>query len=190
VERPSVLDGHGSPSSHYHGHGPIPYVKVVDIKNWRVIENPKYSIPVDIANRYRRKKLLKPYDLVTPTRASRNIGLFGVIMPSQTEVILTREIAIWRVVENARRIEPWLLLALMSLKVVHDQFNFLVLMQMNREDLGERYKAILLPIPRDVDQREQWLNPIRKYFEATALARSSYDLLDKQLDHTLFADRP
>ena len=29
-----VLEGHGSPSSHYKGKGEIPYVKVVDIKNW------------------------------------------------------------------------------------------------------------------------------------------------------------
>jgi len=185
-----VFDGHGSPSSHFHGRGNIPYVKVVDIKNWRVIENPNYAIPDEIATRLRRSKMLQPYDLVTPTRASKNIGLFGVIMPWQTQVILTREIAIWRVPDAANRLDPWLLLALMSLKVVHDQFKFLVLMQMNREDLGSRYREVVIPIPRKEEQRQKWSRPIGKYFEAMSLARASYDELSKQLDPELFADRP
>lgn len=185
-----VLDGHGSPSSHYHGRGPVPYVKVVEIKNWRVNENPKYCIPEDIATEFRRDKVLHPYDLVTPTRASRNIGLFGVIMPWQTHVILTREIAVWRIPEGARRLDPWLLLAMMSLRAVHQQFNFLVLMQMNREDLGGRYRELLLPIPRKKAQREKWSKPIREYFGALASARSSYEDLGSQLDPNLFVDRP
>jgi type I restriction enzyme M protein len=185
-----VTEGHGSPNSHFHGHGSTPYVKVVDIKNWRVIENPKYAIPEDIAAKYRKARPLKPFDLVTPTRASKNIGLFGVIMPWQTKVVLTREIEIWRVTKGAKRIDPWVLLALVSLGAVHDQFNFLVVMQVNREDLGERYKELLLPLPTSAEKREEWAWPIRDFFEATIRARESYDNLGKQLDPTLFADRP
>ena len=92
-----VFEGHGSPNSHFKGRGTIPYFKVVDIKNWRINENPGYFIPVDVATRYRKTKILHPFDLVTPTRASKNIGLFAVVMPWQTNVILTREIFVWRV---------------------------------------------------------------------------------------------
>jgi type I restriction enzyme M protein len=185
-----VMDGHGSPSSHFKGRGPVPYVKVVDIKNWRINENPEYFMPEDVAAKYRRGKTLHPYDLVTPTRASKNIGLFAVVMPWQTQVILTREITIWRVASEATRIDPWLLMALMSLRVVHDQFKFLVLMQMNREDLGRRYRELLIPLPRDEDRRQAWAQPIRDYFEAVTKARASYDALASQLDPRLFADRP
>jgi type I restriction enzyme M protein len=185
-----ILDGHGSPSSHCHGKGPVPYVKVVDIKNWRVIENPKYSVPTDVADKFLKRKKLLPHDLVTPTRASRNIGLFGLIMPWQTTSVLTREIAIWRTTDVAKRIDPWLLLALLSTKVVHDQFHFLVLMQMNREDLGHRIRELLIPIPKDAMRREQWSKPIHEYFEATTLARVKYDDLSQYLDPALFVDRP
>ena len=185
-----VGEGHGSPSSHYHGRGPVPYIKVVDIKNWRIIENPKYAIPEDVAESYIKRRPLKPYDIVTPTRASRNIGLFGVVMPWQTHVVLTREIAVWRVARHAARITPWLLLALMSLRDVHEQFRFLVLMQMNREDLSNRFREVLLPIPRTEEQRERWAKPVRDYFEATARVRESYDELADQLSPELFADRP
>jgi len=74
-----VMDGHGSPNSHLTGRGPVPYVKVVDIKNWRIIENPSYGIPADTADHLRKGRYLRSWDIVSPTRASRNIGLFGVL---------------------------------------------------------------------------------------------------------------
>ena len=185
-----VTPGHGSPMGHFKGRGTVPYVKVVDIKNWRMIENPKYFIPEGAAARLRRSRPLQPYDLITPTRTTRNIGLFAVVMPWQTQAVLTREIAVWRVPASAKRIDSWLLLALMSLKVVHDQFKYLVLMQMNREDLGERYREVLLPVPKDQSLRDSWSAPIAAYFGAVAKARESYDVLEGSLDPRLFADRP
>lgn len=185
-----ILPGHGSPSTHYHGRGSVPYIKVVDIKNWRIVENPKYYIPEDIAARKRRNRYLQSFDLLTPTRASKNIGLFAVVMPWQTHVILTREIAIWRVKSKAKMIDPFLLIGMLSLDVVHSQFNYLVLMQTNREDLGQRYREVLLPIPRSETTRNQWSGPVKSYFDALIESRLSYDKLGEVLDPRLFIDRP
>ena len=74
--------------------------------------------------------------------------------------------------------------------MVHQQFRYLVLMQMNREDLGSRFRELLLPLPRKAGLREEWSRPIREFFEASAAARSKYDDLAKTLDPNLFADRP
>ena len=185
-----IMEGHGSPSSHYKGKGEIPYVKVVDIKNWRINENSKYFMPRQIAEKYTAKRPLQPYDLLTPTRASKNIGLFGVVMPWQTDMILTREIFIWRLKDEGERIDRWLFLALASLKVVHQQFNYLVLMQMNREDLGNRYRDLLLPIPRTSESREKWAGPVRRYFEALTQARKNYEEMRDELAPSMFVDRP
>ncbi len=185
-----VSPGHGSPSSQLTGRGPVPYVKVVDIKNWRIIENPSYGIPTDTADTLRKGRHLRAWDIVTPTRASKNIGFFGVVMPWQTDLVLTREIAVWRVKEGAKALSPSLLLALMSLKVVHDQFDYLVLMQMNREDLGERFREVVLPIPRTAESLAGWAEPVRQFLDAQAAARESYTKLGSRLDPALFADRP
>ena len=185
-----VFNGHGSPSSHYKGRGEVPYVKVTDIKNWRMNENPSYLIPKDIADKERRGRYLQKFDLVMPTRASKNIGMFGVVMPWQKDCILTREIAIWRVSKNASRIDWALLLMLASLKVVFHQYRHLVLMQMNREDLSERYRELILPIPRDRGKRQAWADPVRSYFESMASARDAYDRLGDVLGSDRFADRP
>ncbi len=184
-----VMAGHGSPSSHYKGRGFVAYVKVSDIKNWRVNENPANALPKDIADIERRGRHLKPFDLVTPTRACKNIGLFGVVMPWQTDVILTREINIWRAREGAT-VDWALLLALCSLRVVFDQFQHLVLMQMNREDLSDRYRDLLLPVPRDKGKRHEWADPIREFFEAQIKARTSYERMAEVFSPEMLADRP
>ena len=88
--------GHGSPHGQFKGRGTVPYVKVSDIKNWRIIENPKYFIPEETAEKLRRSRYLKAFDVVIPTRASKNIGLGAVVMPWQTHVVLTKEIAVLR----------------------------------------------------------------------------------------------
>ena len=186
-----VIEGHGSPSSHYKGKGDIPYVKVVDIKNWRVNE----ELELFHATRSRRKvhKEETPH-AVRFVDSNQSQQEHWIVRSSyamgRTEVILTREVFIWRIRERGKRIDRWLFLALASLKVVHDQFKYLVLMQMNREDLGRRYRELLLPIPRTRRAREKWSAPVRRYFEAQTAARTSYNALTSELDPSLFTDRP
>lgn len=184
-----IFGGHGSPKGHFKGKGVVPYIKVVDIKNWRVIENPKYFIPDGEAKRLRRNRPLQSFDLVTPTRASKNIGLLGVIMPWQTHAILTREIVTFRTLDP-NVISQWLLLVMMSLKVVNEQFRYLVLMQMNREDLGSRIRELKIPIPRTTAGRDKWSADARDYFTSLVKARESYDSLLENIHVDRFADRP
>ena len=184
-----IYTGHGSPKSNFKGKGTISYIKVSDIKNWKIIENSKYAIPVDEAKRLRRGWDLEPFDLVTPTRASKNIGLLGVIMPWQTDVVLTKEIMVMRIADT-RRLTPWLVLVMMSLEVVNDQFRYLVQMQTNREDLGRRIREMMLPIPKSRRTRGKWQEHVRGYFEAMVQAHAEYDKLLGNLDAEAFVDRP
>ena len=181
--------GHGSPKAFFKGKGTVPYIKVSDIKNWRIIENSKYAIPVEEASRLRGGRTLAPYDLVTPTRASKNIGLLGVIMPWQTDVVLTKEIAVIRVADKSR-LTPWLVLVMMSLSVVNNQFRHLVLMQTNREDLGRRILELKLPIPNGNAERERWGRHVKRYFEALSKAHAEYGRLLDTIDAGGFVDRP
>ena len=185
----TLESGHGSPISHFKGKGTVPYIKVSDIKNWRINENSKYFIPHGEANRLRGSRRLKPYDLVTPTRASKNIGLLGVVMPWQTHIVLTKEILILRVPERSR-VSLWLILVLMSLRVVNDQFRYLVQMQTNREDLGKRILELQVPLPNDLTLQAQWEDHARGYLQAMAAARSKYSKLLEALDEGEFVDRP
>ena len=181
--------GHGSPRAQFKGKGTVPYVKVSDIKNWRINENPKYFIPEEEADRLRRDRFLQAFDILIPTRASKNIGLGAVVMPWQTHVVLTKEVASLRCTSKSS-LSPWLLLVMLSLRVVNNQFRFLVQMQTNREDLGMRLLELKIPIPNEDTVRLQWERPAKDYIRSLVDARKSYEMLLKNLGAAHFVDRP
>jgi type I restriction enzyme M protein len=187
----AAFSGHGSPPGNARGTGSIPYVKVTDLKNWRVNENPTNYIHESVANQLRsRGPRLEYGDLVGPARASSNIGQFSLILPWQTDIVLTREVLILRVQDNARGMDAFLLLALMSLKVVQGQYANLALMQTNREHLGDNWREVQIPIPSTKRDREKVARPVREYFGALVAARDSYNGIFDVYDSNDFGTRP
>ncbi len=187
----SGFAGHGSPPTTVRGRGDVPYVKVTDLKNWRINENPTNFVPEQVASRYRRRGPdLQFGDLVSPARASSNIGQFSMVLPWQTRVILTREVLVLRVEENDQEVDAFLLLALLSLRVVQRQYAYLTLMQTNREDLSDRWLEVQVPLPRTRPQRRKLAAPVRDYFQAIVQARESYEEMLKQLGSDDLAVRP
>ena len=186
-----AFEGHGSPPGNARATGDVPYVKVTDLKNWRINENPTNFINKQLAAKFRKRGPALQYgDLVCPARASSNIGQFSLVLPWQTGVILTREVLVLRVCDNTEGITPFLLLALMSLKVVQDQYQYLTLMQTNREHLGEGWKEVQIPLPKSPEDRQRTAGPVRDYFEALVKARESYTLLTTLFDPDDFGTRP
>lgn len=186
-----AFEGHGSPPGNARATGDIPYVKVTDLKNWRINENPTNFIHRSLAARLRKRgRELRYGDLVSPARASSNIGQFSLVLPWQTNVILTREVLILRVLDNEEGITPFLLLALMSLKVVQEQYQTLTLMQTNREHLGDGWREVRIPFPKSPEERARVEAPVRDYFEAIVKARESYARLADVFDLDDFGTRP
>ena len=195
-ERISIRVGHGSPPSRYYGRGTVPYIKVSDIKNWRIIENPSYYVPEDQASKTwgRNGPDIAPFELITPSRTSQNIGLWAVVMPWQTRVVFTKEFLRLRVSPYDQQdsllsgLNYAYLLYVMSLKVVRDQYNYLVLMQTNREDLGNRWREVIIPIRRD--GFAEWATPVQKYIESTVAIQEARQEIFNSTGNSNLADRP
>ena len=87
---------------------------------------------------------------------------------------------------NDDEITPFLLLALFSLRIVQDQYNYLALMQTNREHLGDGWREVMLPMPDTKERRRQVADPVRAYVESTVKAwNASQDLLEIFDSHDL-----
>ena len=191
--------GHGSPPPVVHGKGPVPYIKVVDVKNWRILENSSYGVPQAVAARMwgAGGPDLESYEMITPSRASKNIGMWAVVMPWQRRLLLTKEFLRVRVADPLPDSDPtggllagfdWaFLLYAMSLRVVREQYRSLVLMQTNREDLGSRWKEVIIPLPRN--GLATWGDPVRAYFDGLVRAKISRDAFLPEAGHDL-ADWP
>jgi type I restriction enzyme M protein len=172
--------GHGSPGNDVRT-GKIPYIKVSDIRALRVNVNPTNLIPRQLAREFwgGENSGLKPWDLITPNRASSNIGEFAILLPSEQEIVLTKEMLILRVTpEGANRVDAFYLLWALCLRPVRDQWRRIALMQTNREDLGSRYREIRLPWPEEGLGAQEWMRlrskDFRAYFEGIATAKEHF----------------
>lgn len=169
-----VHGGHGSPSSDQRV-GEIPYIKVSDLRAGSVNINPTNMVPLELAKQFWRgdSSGLQPYDLVSPERASKNIGEFCVLMPGQQNVVLTKEVIVVRATEAASFDQFYLMWAL-SLSSVRKQWERIVFMQTNREDVGKRMMEILIPVPSNGGVATQMASPFQDYYEGIEAKRRAF----------------
>jgi len=97
----SVRGGHGSPGNDQRS-GTIPYLKVSDIRGLRINVNPTNLVSDSVAERFWRGPTsgLQAWDVITPNRASNNIGEFAMLLPGEERVVLTKEMFVFRVIKT------------------------------------------------------------------------------------------
>lgn len=166
-----IREGHGSPSLDQRI-GDVPYIKVSDIRAGHININSSNLIPIDLAVKYWRgsDSRLEAYDLISPKRASKNIGEFCVLMPGQEKVVLTKEVIIIRS-NDTHLFDQFYLMWALSLNVVRKQWNRIVLMQTNREDVGDRIFEIIIPVPKNRKIGEEHSQHFRNYYNTIFEAR-------------------
>lgn len=171
----SVRGGHGSPSNDQR-QGHVPYVKVSDIRALRINVNPTNLVSEAVARRHWRGVAsgLQPWDVITPNRASSNIGEFAIMLPGEEAVVLTKEVFVFRVCDSNGIWNPFYLLWALSLRVVRDQWRRVALMQTNREDCGNRYREIILPRPASSEWATRVSSAFAAYFTTLATARDAF----------------
>lgn len=179
--------GHGSPSADMRD-GEIPYIKVSDIRAGQVNINPTNLVPRIVAERFWRGDAsgLKAFDLVTPVRASKNIGEFAVLMPGQEDMVVTKEVLILRPGPNAN-VDSFYLLWALSLKAVRNQWKRVVFMQTNREDVGRRYLEVAIPWTNDANAAAAASKAFRDYYQGMQILRADFvRSLQRSGEHHVF----
>lgn len=169
--RITLQNGHGSAPKDLRT-GEVPYIKVSDLRAGLVNINPTNHVPLTFAQGMWGGSTsgLQAFDLISPNRASRNIGDFCVLMPGQEQVMLTKEVIVLRPGPEAD-FDPFYLLWAMTLKIVRNQWNRVVFMQTNREDVGDRYLEIEVPIAPSSERAAEVSEPFRRYFQTLAEER-------------------
>ena len=183
----TIRRGHGSPAQEQRV-GEVPYIKVSDLRAGLVNINPTNRVPRAIAKKFWKgdSSGLEAFDLVCPERTSKNIGDFCVLMPGQEQVLMTREIIVLRPNPSAP-FDAFYLLWAMTLKIVRDQWRRVVFMQTNREDVGQRYLEIEIPIPPNAERAAEVSKEFRTYFQSLAKQRIDLEAyLAKSSEHHFF----
>ncbi len=182
-----VMNGHGSPSADFRT-GHVPYIKVSDIRAGQININPTNRVTEVVAERFWKTgdSGLRAYDLITPIRTSKNIGEFAVLMPGQERVVLTKEVLVLRAADDAA-FDNFYLLWAMTLKAVRRQWDRIVFMQTNREDVGRRYNEIRIPVPPNPEVAAACSKTFRDYYLGTQQLRDNLlEYLTTDSKHYIF----
>ncbi len=159
--------GHGSPAGKYKGKGTIPYVRVADIVNWSIYRNPTSLIPEHV---YREKRgngvNLQERDVLFVRRGSYRIGSVALVSQFDTEVLLTREIHVFRIMQenNSYGIDAFYLIYLFSHELTQRQLYNKVMIDTTLPNIGRRWEELYLPIARDPKERKKIKEKIRSAF--------------------------
>jgi type I restriction enzyme M protein len=162
------FDGHGSPEADNKGMGDVPYIRVKDIVNWDVYKDPTALIPYHIFEKMRKEnKKLREKDLLFVRRGSYRIGSVALVSPYDTEVLLTREILVLRILEekNDYGITPYYLIYLFSNYLVQMQMYNKILMETTLPNIANRWTELRLPIHNDKEIRERINEKIKSVFD-------------------------
>jgi type I restriction enzyme M protein len=164
----TFFDGDGSPPAEYKGMGEYPYIRVKDIVNWEIYKDPTAKIPEKIYNLFKvGKKQLREKDIVYVRRGSYRIGSVAMVSPYDTEVLLTREILVLRIVDanNKYNLTPYYLLYLLSHALVSMQSFNKVLIETTLPNIADRWRETKLPISKDENKRKRISRKIEKVIE-------------------------
>ena len=170
-----VRAGHGSPSADMRT-GDVPYIKVSDLRDGRVNPNSTNMVSERVAKKFwgGAHSGLAAWDVCTPARASKNIGEPCMLMPGQERAVFTKEILVFRVSADAP-FDAFYLFWALQLPSVRAQWQHVVFMQTNREDLGDRYRYIEVPFACDAMQMHAVSEPHRRYFTEMARLREELE---------------
>ncbi len=178
--------GHGSPEARFKGLGDIPYVRVADIVNWSVYKNPTAFIP-DFE--YQRVKghgfNLKERDILFVRRGSYRIGSVAMVSPLDLNLLLTKEIQTFRVIDedNEYDIDAFYLLYLLSHTLTQKQIYSKVLIDTTLPNIGDRWKELKLPVANDVRHRKDIKEKIKNSFLEKWAGQEKIESLAKQFGY-------
>lgn len=177
------FSGHGSPSGKFKGRGEIPYIRVADIVNWEVYKNPTSLIP---EREYKKIKAngidLQKKDILFVRRGSYRIGSVAMVSEYDINVLLTREIHIFRVIkeDNEYNINAFYLLYLLSHNFTQKQLYNKVMIDTTLPNIGRRWEEMYLPVSRNLEDRIKISKGIKMAFEKKWEAQKSIILLKKE----------
>jgi type I restriction enzyme M protein len=175
--------GHGSPASREKGRGKIPYVRVADIVNWELYKNPTSLVSESVYKDIKANGVnIEEKDVLFVRRGSYRIGSVAMVSPYDTNVLLTREIHIFRVKDedNKYGIDAFYLLYLFSHELTQKQLYNKVMIDTTLPNIGRRWEELYLPVAKEQSERKKIKEKIRHAFMKKWEAQKEISLIKEE----------
>lgn len=154
-----------------YGSGPIPFIRTSDISNWEVKVDPKHYVSEEIYESLKDRQDVRPNDILMVKDGTYLIGTCALITPQNTRILYQSHLYKLRVNENSLGITPYLLLPVLSSKIVRKQILSKRFTQDIIDSLGKRIFELILPISKDRDKRERISEMVEQAIHLKSQAR-------------------
>ncbi|MGV0360013.1 N-6 DNA methylase [Corynebacterium mastitidis] len=155
-----------------YGTGDIPFIRTSDIANWQIKGDPKHGLSEEIYNSLSEKKNVEPGDILMVRDGTYLVGTCAIVTELDWRIVYQSHILKFKVVDK-EVMHPNLLLALLSTPLVKSQIFAKRFTQDIIDTLGSRWQELILPVPKDLDLRDEITQNVTKTIE---LRRSASEL--------------
>ncbi|OQB87064.1 MAG: putative type I restriction enzymeP M protein [Planctomycetes bacterium ADurb.Bin126] len=160
-----------------YGTGTIPFIRTSDISNWELKADPKHGLDQETYDSLRHKQDVQPLDILMVRDGTYLVGTCAIVTEYDTQIVYQSHLFKIRVMGTDQRLNPYLLLALLSCSFVQRQIKAKRFTQDIIDSLGDRITELVLPIPRDERLRAAVTEMVKKSVyervEAREIARQA-----------------
>lgn len=147
-----------------YGTGPIPFIRTSDIANWEIKLDPKQGLSEEIYQKFCGKQDVQPYDILMVRDGTYLVGTCAMISPNETKIVYQSHL--FKIRSNDHeRVNPYLLLALLSSPIVKRQVRSKQFTQDIIDTLGRRVMELELPFPNSEQERQKIIDRVKLVFD-------------------------
>lgn len=165
-----------------YGTGNVPFIRTSDIANWRVSSDSKHKISEKTYQSLRHKQDVQVGDILMVKDGGYLIGTCAMITELDTRIVYQSHIYKFRVMDNDLGLTPQYLLAALSSNYTRAQVEAKTCTLDIINSLGNRYREIIIPIPKDKQKTKQITNDvalsIAKDVESRKLASHALQMVE------------
>lgn len=146
-----------------YGTGQIPFIRTSDIANWEIKIDPKQGLSEEIYTSLKEKQDVRAYDILMVKDGTYLVGTCAMVSENDTKIVFQSHLYKIRC-NDYEKVNPWLLLALLSCPIVKQQIRAKQFTQDIIDTLGRRIYELVLPFPKNKDKRIEIINMVQQVF--------------------------
>lgn len=147
-----------------YGTGQIPFVRTSDISNWEIKLDPKQGLSEEIYQSYQAKQDVQALDILMVRDGTYLVGTCAMISENDLKIVFQSHLLKIRSSDH-QKLNPHLLLALLSSPIVKLQIRSKQFTQDIIDTLGRRIYELVLPFPKEESVRADIIKAVSDVFD-------------------------
>lgn len=154
-----------------YGTGSVPFIRTSDIANWEIKLDPKQGVSEEIYEELRKKQDVQANDILMVKDGTYLVGTCALITEDETKIVYQSHL--WKIRStDHEKLNPYLLLALLSSPIVKQQIRAKQFTQDIIDTIGRRILELVLPFPKSKEQQEKVISMVKDVFDRRTEAKN------------------